>query len=270
MKIAFLGAGKLATAIARGVLDSGLVSKADVTASARTRKSQANFARATGVSASSDNLAAAAKAEVIILGMKPQDLLAAIAPCHGKFSRKLVISLAAGIQITDLESALGPDVAVIRVMTNTPSLVRRGAATYALGASATGAQAGIVEKIFGAVGEIQPLKESLLDAALGVSASGPAYVLTMIEALADGGVLMGLPRGLAARLAALTVAGTGDLVLQTGEHPAVLREAVTSPGGTTAAALEQLERAGFRAAVQAAVRAACERSISLGQRGKPI
>ncbi len=265
MKIAFLGAGKLATAIARGVVDAGVAARADVTATCRTSKSRDNFAKATGVEASEDNRLAAAGADVVVLGMKPQDLLAAIAPLRGEFGGKLVVSLAAGTRLADLEGALGPATPVIRVMTNTPSLVGRGAGTYAMGTYARGEHAQMVEQIFGAVGDIHPIKESLIDAALGVSASGPAYVLMMIEALADGGVLMGLPRPLAARLAAMTVAGTGELVLRSGEHPAILREAVTSPGGTTAAALEQLERGAFRSSLQAAVRAACERSRELAR-----
>lgn len=265
MKITFLGAGKLATAIARGVLDAGVAGPAELSATCRSEKSRTAFERRTGVPARSDNAAAIAASDVIIVGFKPQDLLAGLQPLVGRFQGKLVIALAAGVGLAALESAVGDGVAVIRVMTNTPSLVGRGAATYAMGRHASGAHAAVVEQIFGAVGEVHPIKESLIDACLGVAASGPAYVLTMIEALADGGVLMGLPRPLAARLAALTVAGTGELVLQTSEHPALLREAVTSPGGTTAAALEQLERGAFRSAVLAAVRAATERSRELGR-----
>lgn len=264
MRITFLGAGKLATALARGVLDAGFAAPAELTATCRTEKSRAAFERRTGVAARSDNAAACAASEVVVVGIKPQDLLAALHPLASHLAGKLVISLAAGVSLRTLEEVVGPNVAVVRVMTNTPSLVQRGASAYALGSQATGSHGAVVEQIFSAVGEIHPVKEELLDAVLGVAASGPGYVLTMIEALADGGVLMGLPRLLAARLAALTVAGTGELVLQTGEHPAVLRESVTSPGGTTAAALEQLERGAFRSAVIAAVRAATERSRELG------
>ena len=160
---------------------------------------------------------------------------------------------------------ISENVRVIRVMPNTPALIHKGAAAYSLGQSATDADAAIVEKIFSAVGIVFKVKEELLDVVTGLSGSGPAYVYVVVEALADAGVLMGLPRDLAQHLAAQTVSGAAEMVLQTGLHPAQLKDQVTSPGGTTIAGLEALEAAGIRSAFLSAVRAATERSRELGK-----
>ena len=177
----------------------------------------------------------------------------------------LLVSVAAGVKLADLEAAAGPEATLVRTMPNTPCLVRKGVTAYTLGTAATGADAALVEQIFSAVGDVHAVPESLIDAVNGLSGSGPAYVYLMIEALADGGVLMGLPRPLAAALAAQTVLGAAETVRQTGVHPALLREAVASPGGTTMAALEVMERAGVRAGLMGAVRAATERAREMGK-----
>ena len=268
MRIAFLGAGKLAAALARGVVQAGVAKPEDVRATARSDASRRLFTETSGVQAEGDNANAdiAAWAEVVVLAVKPPDIVSLLAAIAPRMASAFVISVAAGIPLGALQSAAGrAEIPIARVMPNTPSLVGHGAAAYALGASATSEHARTVETIFGAVGEVHLVKEEWLDAVLGVSASGVAYVLAMIEAMADGGVLMGLPRPLALRLAAATVAGAGELVRQTDRHPALLREDVTSPGGTTAAALEKLEQHGFRSALLAAVRAATERSREMGK-----
>jgi pyrroline-5-carboxylate reductase len=177
----------------------------------------------------------------------------------------MIISIVAGLTLGALEEAAGAGARVIRVMPNTPALIHQGAAAYALGSSATDDDAVVAERIFGAVGTIARVKEELLDVVTGLSGSGPAYVYLMIEALADGGVLMGLPRALALQLAAQTVAGSAAMVLQSDQHPAALRDMVTSPGGTTIAGVEALELHGARAAFLAAVRAATERARELGR-----
>ena len=148
-------------------------------------------------------------------------------------------------------------------MPNTPALILQGASAFARGKHATDADAQLAAKVLGAVGTAQEVPEKLLDAVTGLSGSGPAYVYTVIEALADGGVLMGLPRATALQLAAQTVAGAAQMVLSTGKHPAALRDEVTSPGGTTIAGLEQLEKHGLRSALVQAVRKATERSKEL-------
>ena len=192
-----------------------------------------------------------------------RETLRAVAP---SVRATLLVSVVAGVTLDDLQEETGLGVPIIRAMPNTPCLVGKGAIAYARGASATDAHAALAERIFSAVGAVHAVPETLIDAVNGLSGSGPAYVYLVIEALADGGVLMGLPRALAASLAAQTVLGAAETVLQTGRHPAELREAVASPGGTTMAALEALEHAGVRAAMMAAVRAATERAREMGKR----
>jgi pyrroline-5-carboxylate reductase len=206
----------------------------------------------------------AAESDVVILAVKPSDmegLCDALAKVKGG---RLYLSIAAGLKLADLQKWLGARQRIIRSMPNTPALVGVGAAAFSRGAKATDEDAALAKTILGAVGTVDVVSEKLLDAVTGLSGSGPAYVYTIIEALADGGVLMGLPRATAVQLAAQTVAGAAKMVLETGKHPAVLRDEVTSPGGTTIAGLEQLEIHGLRKALLQAVRKATERSIELG------
>ena len=179
-------------------------------------------------------------------------------------SGKLFISIAAGVTITAIEEALGSDARVIRVMPNTPALIGQGASAYALGTHATASDSELAASLLASVGTVAEVPEKLLDAVTGLSGSGPAYVYTIIEALADGGVLCGLPKDKAVQLAAQTVAGAANMVLSTGEHPAALRDQVTSPGGTTIAGLQTIEAGNLRATLIDAVEAACSRSKQLG------
>ena len=164
-----------------------------------------------------------------------------------------------------IEAVLPPGARVIRVMPNTPALVGAGAAGYALGKHATAADGELAQKLLSAVGLALPVKESLLDAVTGLSGSGPAYVYQFIEALSDGGVAAGLPREVATKLAAQTVLGGAKMVLETGLHPGVLKDQVTSPGGTTIEGVHELEKGGLRATVISAVRVAAEKSKRLAQ-----
>jgi pyrroline-5-carboxylate reductase len=175
---------------------------------------------------------------------------------------KLLISIAAGLTLGTLEK-MAPRCRVIRAMPNTPALVGCGATAFATGPTATGADEVSAEAIFASVGVVSQVQEKLLDAVTGLSGSGPAYIFLIIEALTDGGVSCGLPSNLARRLAIQTVLGAAELAKETGEHPAVLREMVTSPGGTTAAALAELEQHGVRSAFIQAVQAANRRSKEL-------
>ena len=252
----------MATALVQGVIASGIVPHERIFVSDTHALSAEKLARETRVNAVDTNKEVVASADAILLCVKPGDALAALRDLGA--DGKLVVSIVAGLRLHALQQAAGKEVRVIRVMPNTPALIHKGAAAYALGRSATADDAKLTETIFGAVGKIFPVGEDLLDAVTGLSGSGPAYVYLMIEALADGGVLMGLPRQLALQLAAQTVAGAAEMVLQTGEHPAALRDMVTSPGGTTIAGLEALEDGGARAAFLAAVRAATERARELG------
>jgi pyrroline-5-carboxylate reductase len=206
-----------------------------------------------------------ATAEIVILAVKPGDMPALCKTLAKVPGQRLYFSIAAGLKIADLESWLGGNQRVIRSMPNTPALVGAGAAAYSRGTLATDADAQSARQILGAVGTVDEVSEKLLDAVTGLSGSGPAYGYTIIEALADGGVLVGLPRATAIRLAAQTMLGAAKMVLDTQRHTAVLRDEVTSPGGTTIAGLAALEDCGLRAALIQAVRAATERAEELGE-----
>lgn len=266
MKLGFIGAGKMAAAIAKGVVAAGLCEPRDLLASARTAASRDWFTAETGVPTTPDNAAVCADRDAVLLCVKPataRETLRLAAPALR--GGPLVISVVAGVSLADLQAATGLGTPMVRTMPNTPCLVRKGAVAYARGTTASDEHAALVERIFSAVGEVHAVPENLIDAVNGLSGSGPAYVYLVIEALADGGVLMGLPRPLAASLAAQTVLGAAAMVQGTGTHPALLREAVCSPGGTTIAALETMERAGVRAALVGAVRSATERAREMGR-----
>lgn len=262
MTFGFIGCGKMATALVQGVVQSGAIAREQIVVSDCHAPSAEKLARDAGVRTVATNAELTEATEVIILCVKPNDALAALREAEA--AGKLIISIVAGLPIAKLQDAAGAEARIIRVMPNTPALIHKGAAAFARGRSATPEDAAVAEKIFAAVGAAFEVKEELLDVVTGLSGSGPAYAYLAIEALADGGVLMGLPRELAVKLAAQTLAGSAEMVLRTGEHPAALRDMVTSPGGTTIAGLEALEEHGARAAFMAAVRAATERARELG------
>jgi pyrroline-5-carboxylate reductase len=213
-----------------------------------------------------DNRAAAAEADLIVLAVKPQviePLLDEIAPAVD--AKKLVISIAAGVPIAAIAHKLGAGVRIVRTMPNTPALVGAGATALARGPHATDADLEQALSLFEAVGVAVVVEEHHLDAVTGLSGSGPAFVFMAIEALADGGVKVGLARPIAMALAAQAVMGSAKLVLETGEHPGRLKDQVTSPGGTSIAGVHALEQHGFRAALIAAVEAATKRSRELGE-----
>ncbi len=264
MTLGFLGSGKMASALAKGVVASQAVAASDLLCTDIFAPAANALAEATGGRSVATNAELVRSADTIVLCVKPADAVGALGSLRDDLAGKLVISIVAGLPIRTLQDAAGPKARIVRVMPNTPALIGEGAAAFALAASARDADAEVVEKIFGAVGFVCLVKEELLDVVTGLSGSGPAFVYLMIEALADGGVLMGLPRDLSLQLAAQTVAGAARMVRQSGLHPAVLRDQVTSPGGTTVAGLEELEHGGARAAFLAAVRAATERSRELG------
>jgi len=265
LKLGLIGCGKMGGALLRGVeqaLGKGSlqVALSDVVPEAvNSLRKCLSCKSITGTPAE-----VAAASDVIILAVKPADVRALCETLANVKGSRLYLSIAAGISILNLEAWLGGKQRVIRSMPNTPALVGKGAAAFARGSKTTVKDAALATKILGAVGTADEVAEKLLDAVTGLSGSGPAYIYTVIEALADGGVLMGLARATALRLAAQTVAGAAEMVLETGKHPAALRDEVTSPGGTTIAALEKLEQHGLRNAMIQAVRAATEKSKALG------
>lgn len=266
VRFGFIGAGRMAIALAQGFIATKLADPQQIVASDPSAAQAAEFRRATGAEILPDNPSVARAAETIVLAVKPQHMPAVLAELQGDaVTGKLIVSIAAGITLSRLQAGLGERARVVRVMPNTPCLVCQGASAYSLGPHATRHDAEVVEKMLSAVGQAHEVSESLLDAVTGLSGSGPAFVFSIIEALSDGGVKMGLPRALATALAAKTVHGAAALLLATGEHPGVLKDQVASPGGTTIAGLHALERGGLRAALMDAVEAATRRSIELGQ-----
>jgi pyrroline-5-carboxylate reductase len=266
-KIGFIGGGEMARALAQGFLAAGLIEPAGLMASDPRPEGLESFqASAPGAATTQNNADVAAWADVLFLAVKPQHMAAALDSLKGHVSEKhLVISIAAGVTTATLTAGLGDSPRLVRVMPNTPCLVGKCAAGFSLGPRATKDDGLLVRRLLESVGVALELDEKLLDAVTGLSGSGPAFVYTMIEAMADGGVAVGLPRNVAAALAVQTVRGAAEMVIQTGEHPAVLKDRVASPGGTTIAGLAELESRKLRAALIAAVRAATERSIELGK-----
>lgn len=264
-KLLFIGAGKMASAIAGGIVSAKLFSADEISAYDISSAAAAAFTAATGVACVSEIAPALADAEKVLIAVKPQYLDAALRPLQGKFGGKLVISIVAGVTLETLSALTGTE-KIVRVMPNTPALVGKGAAAYAGGAGADEEDLKFVSDIFNAAGIGLQVPEKLLDAVTGLSGSGPAYVFEFIQALADGGVAEGLPRDTALQLAAQTVLGAAAMVLETGTHPAVLKDQVTSPGGTTSRGLEKLAEKGFSGIVMQAVRAASSRSAELGKK----
>jgi pyrroline-5-carboxylate reductase len=265
LTVGFLGAGKMASALASGLVRAGIASKDDLLASDVSAQARSGFAEVTGAKTTGFNPDVAKACTVLIVAVKPDQveaLLKEIAPALNE--KHLVISIAAGVTIGKMESALRPGARVVRVMPNTPALVGASASAYALGKEARTEDGELVKLLFSAVGVAYQVKESLLDAVTGLSGSGPAYVYMVIEALSDGGVAAGLPRDVATKLAAQTVMGSAKMVLETGMHPGALKDQVTSPGGTTIEGLHELERGGLRATLMNAVRAAADKAKKLG------
>jgi len=267
MKLGLIGCGKMGGALLLGALKASLVKAEEVTVYDKIPAAIAGLQEEVpSVHAAKSPDEVVQKSDVVVLAVKPQDmapLLEGLAKNGKSADSPVFLSIAAGVTLKQLEGWLGSQARVIRSMPNTPALVLQGASAFALGKYATEADAALASQILGAVGSAREVSETLLNAVTGLSGSGPAYVYTVIEALADGGVLMGLPRAVALNLAAQTVAGAAQMVLQTGKHPGVLRDEVTSPGGTTIAGLEQLEGFGLRNALIQAVRSATERSEEL-------
>lgn len=262
----FIGAGRMATALASGIVEAGVASAQQIVASDPSEEVRTAFqhtnpaARVTG-----DNLQVLAEADVVVLAVKPQNMAAVLAELAPEVdTRPLLMSIAAGVPLARIEGALPAGSRVVRVMPNTPCLVRRGASGFSRGRHATPEDGQLVSQMLSAVGVAFELPEELLDVVTGLSGSGPAFVYTMVEAMAEAGVAEGLSPEQALQLAAHTLAGGAAMVIETKKSPAELREAVMSPGGTTVAGLAALEERKFSEAVKGAVAAATRRSKELG------
>ena len=265
-RLGFIGGGNMAEAIIRGLLAGG-VTAAELVVAEPMAERREFLQGAYGIDVRADNGEVAAMTDALIIAVKPQ-VFRGMASALGAagFAGKLVISIMAGISIDGMEEACGDSCRVIRVMPNTPALALAGASAICRGKNATDDDLFFAQGIFELVGTTCVVDEKLMDAVTGLSGSGPAYVFMFIEALSDAGVKNGLPRDVATRLAAQTVIGSAKILLETGDHPGILKEKVTSPGGTTIAGVASLERDAFRGTVMAAVDAATARSAELGKK----
>jgi pyrroline-5-carboxylate reductase len=270
-RLAVIGGGNMGEALAKGVVSARYAAAAALII-AEPVEARARYLREThGFHVVPAAAEAAAEAEKVIFAVKPQVLGAVLSSLKGVIGPgHLLISIVAGATTRRYTEAFGEVARIIRVMPNTPALLGMGAAGLSAGGAAAAADLAEAKRMLESVGKAVVVPESLMDAVTGLSGSGPAYVFVFIEALADGGVRVGLPRDQATLLAAQTVLGAAKMLLETEEHPGRLKDMVASPGGTTIAGLHALERGGFRSAVMDAVLAATERSAELGRGGSGI
>ncbi|XP_037786091.1 pyrroline-5-carboxylate reductase 3-like [Penaeus monodon] len=265
VRIGFIGAGNMAQALAKGMVSAGLTKPQHIIASSpKTDQHLLDQMAAIGCSTTHNNAEATAHSDVVVISVKPAvvpRVLHDIKPSVTS-ARPLVTSVALGVTLATMEGVLPTESRVIRVMPNTPALVQLGASVFTRGTHATDADATLTHRLLSAVGECDEVPETFLDAITGLSGAGPAYMYLVVEALADGGVKMGLPRPLAQKLAAQTMMGAAKMVMATGKHPGLLKDEVCSPGGCTIQGVHALEKGGIRAAFIDAVHAATTTSIS--------
>lgn len=263
--IGLIGAGNMSTALARGWLDAGLIRPEQIFASAQTESTRNRFASQFGAMSFIDNLEVINRAKVLVLAVKAPvaaDVLGKLRPALTQ--QHLLISVVAGLTLKQIEDLVGDGCRVVRVMPNTPCLVGASASAYCLGRSCADIDRDTVEKLFGAVGTTASVPEKQMDAVTGLSGCGPAFVAMIIDALTDGGILMGLPNHVAKSLAAQTVKGTAELVMEGNLQPSEIKTMVSSPGGATCAGVLELEQNATRASLMNAVKMATQRASELG------
>ncbi|MBX2819782.1 MAG: pyrroline-5-carboxylate reductase [Rhodothermaceae bacterium] len=264
-QIAIVGAGNIGRALIGGLLKGHDIDPANIRASRRSESALANLGEQfPGIRTTTDNQEAVRGATIIVLAVKPQVVLEIISEIKRVVTENtLVISVLAGITTDTLHSKFELNLPVVRTMPNTPALVDEGATAMCKGTHANDSNLEVARAVFEAVGTVEVVPEYLMDAITGLSGSGPAYIYMIIEALTDAGVKQGIPRTTAARLAAQTVFGAAKLVIDTQKHPAILRDEVTTPGGTTISAIAELESHGLRTMLINAVATATARSKEL-------
>jgi pyrroline-5-carboxylate reductase len=263
-RIAVLGAGKIGESLIGGLIDAGLVARDRLVATARHPERLGVLESRFHIRTTLDNAEAVRGAAVVILAVKPQAMAEVLADIHGKVRRQqLVISVAASVPTAFIEKRLGAPAPVVRAMPNTPCLIRKGMTGLAAGRHAGTKHLEIARRLFEPLGRCQILDERHMDAVTGLSASGPAYIYVVIESLAEGGVKVGLPRDVATQLAAQMVLGAASMVLESGEHPAKLKDGVTTPAGCTIDGLLELEEGGLRVTLIKAVVRATRRAAEL-------
>ncbi len=263
-KFAFIGGGQMAEALIGGLLSAQLCGPDQIWATDPVAARVEHLKQRYGIQVGRNNRAAALWGEVIFLAIKPQNLDGVLAEIGRDLAGRVVVSVLAGVPIRRIAHGC-PGARIIRTMPNQPAMVREGMTALTPGPDVRDEDLECTRRVFESIGKAIPVEERLMDAVTGLSGSGPAYVFLAIEALADGGVKAGLSREAATLLAAQTVLGAARMVLETGQHPARLKDQVTSPGGTTIAGLHQLELGGLRATLINAVEAATKRSQELGR-----
>ena len=269
-KIGFIGAGNMAEALIKGLISSTEFKKNDIAASDISKPRLDHLSSAYGIKTTKDNQKIAKQSDLIVLSVKPDKIPRVIDQIKSDItSKKVIISIAAGVPVSSISEALEKKAKIVRVMPNTPALVLKGASVLYCNENVNTKERRAVKKIFASTGIAYIVEdESLLDPVTGLSGSGPAFVSIFIEALSDGGVKMGLPRVMAHELAAQTVYGTAKMIIEGKTHPAEFKDKVSSPGGTTIEGIHQLEAGGFRSSVMSAVEAATKRSRELSKEGK--
>ncbi|MEM6500329.1 MAG: pyrroline-5-carboxylate reductase [Cyanobacteria bacterium P01_C01_bin.89] len=268
-KLGIVGGGVMGEALLSRIVSGGLYGSGEILVSDLSPLRRDTLREQYGIAVTESNADVASSASVVLLAIKPQ-IFSKVAPSlkvlfQGLETPPLVLSILAGTSLGTLSAGLGEQVPIVRAMPNTPATVGAGITAIARGDQVSDGQFSTARAIFAAVGSVVEVPETLMDAVTGVSGSGPAYVALMVEALADGGVSAGLPRSIASELALQTVLGAAQLMSETDLHPAILKDRVSSPGGTTIAGVAALEKNGFRSAVIQAVQAASQRSQALGK-----
>lgn len=259
-----VGGGRMGEAIIAGLLESDAIAASSIIVAEPVAERREVLSSAHGVTCVEDAPDAASRGDIVILAVKPQVIDPVIDSIADVVGDALVVSIAAGISCARLESHLPQGTAVVRVMPNTPAMVGEAMSVVSGGSEAGREQVDLVRELFSLIGSALVIDERYQDAATAISGSGPAYVAMFVDALARAGVAQGLPRAIAQELAVQTVRGTADLLDHTGMHPEELVDGVASPGGTTIAAVDELEKGGFRAALSSAVDAAVKRAKELG------
>lgn len=263
-RLAVLGAGKLGETLIRGLLDAAVIRADHVTVTAAHEERVEKLRRSLGVEGAASNREAVASADLVLLAVKPQQVPLVLGEIGGALGpHQLLVSVAASVSTAFIEKHLDRPVPVIRAMPNTPALLKHGMTAIAPGTHASREHLELARSIFSAVGRVLTLDEKHMDAVTGLSASGPAFIYIVIESLAEGGVKVGLPRDVATVLAAQTVLGAAAMVLETGEHPAKLKDQVTTPAGCTIDGILELEEGGLRVTLIKAVVRATQRAREL-------
>jgi pyrroline-5-carboxylate reductase len=263
-KVAILGGGRIGEALVSGLISSGWRRTDEIAVTVRREERAAELRERYGVEATTSNLDAVAGAELVVVAVKPQDIDALLGEIGAQLTpEQTVVSVAAAIPTRHIESHLAADVPVVRAMPNSPATVHEGMAGICAGAHAGDDHLALAEEALSHLGRVVRVPESWMDAITAVSGSGPAYFALLAEAMIEAGILLGLPRELSTTLVVQTMFGTAKQLRDEGMHPVELREAVTSPGGTTIAAIRELEQAGVRAAFLNAIQAAMDRAREL-------